>query len=309
MKKEKEKEKEDKPMTTSNSRLGKGLTSIFGTDVSQMLDDIQNGQARTEQQEQTRLPVGEIRPNPYQPRKIFDQAALEDLASSIRIHGVFTPILVRKSIHGYDLIAGERRLRASKMAGMSDIPAIIVDFDEKQMMEISLLENIQRENLNVIEEAKAYEQLIHSFHYTQEQAANQVGKSREHVTNLLRLLKLPEDVQTYVVEKKLSMGHVRALLGLKDQDQMRKIARQAIDQGWSVRKVEQAVRDLNAREKEGQNPVPDPMDNIFIRQAHQQIEDFFQAPVKIKPNSIQIHYDGDQDLTRILEKLNLIEQE
>lgn len=172
---------------SSTPGLGKGLTNIFGQDVSRILDDIQNAGTAEGVSQQTNLPVSEIRPNPYQPRKIFEQSALEELADSIRQHGVFTPILVRKSIHGYDLIAGERRLRASKMAGRAEIPAIIVDFDEQQMMEISLLENIQREDLNVIEEARAYNELIKNLHYTQEQLAARVGKSREHITNLLRL--------------------------------------------------------------------------------------------------------------------------
>ena len=199
----------------NNARLGKGLSSIFGQDVSKVLDDIQNGDMEVERQEQSKIPVDEIRPNPYQPRKVFNDEALKELSSSIKQHGVFTPILVKKSIQGYDLIAGERRLRASKLAGLKDIPAIIVDFDDQEMMEIALLENIQREDLNVIEEAKAYEKLIQRLGYTQEQLAHRVGKSREHITNLLRLLKLPEDVQEYVVSKQLSMGHVRALLGLK----------------------------------------------------------------------------------------------
>ena len=229
----------------NNARLGKGLSSIFGQDVSKVLDDIQNGDMEVERQEQSKIPVDEIRPNPYQPRKVFNDEALKELSSSIKQHGVFTPILVKKSIQGYDLIAGERRLRASKLAGLKDIPAIIVDFDDQEMMEIALLENIQREDLNVIEEAKAYEKLIQRLNYTQEQLAHRVGKSREHITNLLRLLKLPEDVQEYVVNKQLSMGHVRALLGLKTEAGMRKVAKQAIDQGLSVRKVEQIVKDIN----------------------------------------------------------------
>lgn len=295
---------------SSSSRLGKGLSTIFGTDVSQMLDDIQNGQIETGVSEQIRIPVADIRPNPYQPRKIFDEGALEDLASSIKTHGVFTPILVRKSVRGYDLIAGERRLRASKLAGQINIPAIVVDFDDQQMMEISLLENIQRENLNVIEEARAYDQLIKTYHYTQEQVSSRVGKSREHVTNLLRLLRLPEDVQQYVVEKKLSMGHVRALLGAGEPALMRKLATQAIEEGWSVRKMEQAVREAVQKKKHPLTPVitqSDPMDNIYVQEAHRQLEDFFQTPVKIKPNSIQIHFEDENDLTRILEKLSLIE--
>ena len=194
----------------NNARLGKGLSSIFGQDVSKVLDDIQNGDMEVESQQQSKIPVNEIRPNPYQPRKVFNDEALKELSSSIKQHGVFTPILVKKSIQGYDLIAGERRLRASKLAGLENIPAIIVDFDDQEMMEIALLENIQREDLNVIEEAKAYEKLIQRLGYTQEQLAHRVGKSREHITNLLRLLKLPEDVQEYVVNKQLSMGHVRS---------------------------------------------------------------------------------------------------
>lgn len=291
----------------SNARLGKGLSSIFGTDVTQMLDDIQNGQTQTENQQQIRIPVSEIRPNPYQPRKVFDESALEDLASSIRQHGVFTPILVKQSIHGYDLIAGERRLRASKLAGCHDIPAIVVDFDDQQMMEISLLENIQRENLNVIEEARAYDQLMHTFGYRQEQVASRVGKSREHVANLLRLLRLPDEVQKYVVDKKLSMGHVRALLSLKDVTAMHRLAQSAIEQGWSVRKMEQAVRDvLNKADKPA---VPALEENLFVKDASRQLQDYFQSPVKIKGNTIQIHFDSDNDLTRILEKLSLTEQE
>ena len=192
----------------NNARLGKGLSSIFGQDVSKVLDDIQNGDMEVESQEQSKIPIDEIRPNPYQPRKVFDEDALKELSSSIKQHGVFTPILVKKSIQGYDLIAGERRLRASKLAGLKDIPAIIVDFDDQEMMEIALLENIQREDLNVIEEAKAYEKLIQRLNYTQEQLAHRVGKSREHITNLLRLLKLPEDVQEYVVNKQLDRKSV-----------------------------------------------------------------------------------------------------
>ena len=235
--------------TRDTNRLGKGLNSIFGQDVSKVLEDIQNGDVKTEKQEQTKINIDQIRPNPYQPRKVFDDTALQELSQSIKQHGVFTPILVKKSIQGYDLIAGERRLRASKLAGMSDIPAIIVDLNDQEMMEIALLENIQRENLNGIEEAKAYEQLIQRLNYTQEQLANRVGKSREHITNTLRLLKLPEDVQEYVVQKKLSMGHVRALISLKDENMIRKIAKQAIDQGLSVRKIEQLVKDLQHKKE------------------------------------------------------------
>lgn len=288
----------------NNARLGKGLSSIFGQDVSKVLDDIQNGDMEVESQQQSKIPVNEIRPNPYQPRKVFNDEALKELSSSIKQHGVFTPILVKKSIQGYDLIAGERRLRASKLAGLENIPAIIVDFDDQEMMEIALLENIQREDLNVIEEAKAYEKLIQRLGYTQEQLAHRVGKSREHITNLLRLLKLPEDVQEYVVNKQLSMGHVRALLGLKTESSMRKIAKHAIDQGLSVRKVEQIVKDTNNKKT-----VEKPKEDIYVKAAKEKLQEYFQTSVSISKNSISIHYENKEDLNRILELLNLVEEE
>lgn len=288
----------------NNARLGKGLSSIFGQDVSKVLDDIQNGDMEVERQEQSKIPVDEIRPNPYQPRKVFNDEALKELSSSIKQHGVFTPILVKKSIQGYDLIAGERRLRASMLAGLKDISAIIVDFDDQEMMEIALLENIQREDLNVIEEAKAYEKLIQRLGYTQEQLAHRVGKSREHITNLLRLLKLPEDVQEYVVSKQLSMGHVRALLGLKTEASMRKVAKQAIDQGLSVRKVEQIVKDTNNKKT-----IEKPKEDIYVKAAKEKLQEFFQTSVSISKNAISIHYENKEDLNRILELLNLVEEE
>ena len=292
----------------STSRLGKGLTTIFGQDVSKVLDDIQNGEIDTVVQDQMQIPVNEIRPNPYQPRKVFDDAALQELKVSIEQHGVFTPILVKKSIAGYDLITGERRLRATKLAGLSTIPAIIVQFDDQEMMEIALLENIQREDLNVIEEAKAYEQLIHKLDYTQEQLAKRVGKSREHITNLLRLLRLPEDVQQLAIDKQLSMGHLRALLSLKNEEDMRRIAKMAIDQGLSVRKVEQLVKESAQKKPKAPAAIPY-QENLFVKDAQRPMEEFFQTNVKIANHNITIHFESDSDLTRILEILELMEKE
>lgn len=284
-----------------SSRLGRGLDSLFGQEnVTKILDDIENN---NEGQEQLMLPVDQIRPNPYQPRKVFDKDALQELSESIQQHGVFTPILVKKSISGYELVTGERRLRASKMAGLDTIPAILVDFDDQQMMEIALLENVQREDLNIIEEAKAYDQLIKRLNYTQEQLAHRIGKSREHITNTLRLLKLPEDVQNYVVAKQLSMGHVRALLGLKDEDMMRKVARQAIAQGMSVRKVEQLVKSINGKKVE-KSKEP----SLFVKETKKQLEEYFQTSVSISQHSVSIHYENEDDLNRLLDKLGLIEK-
>ena len=283
-----------------SSRLGRGLDSLFGQqNVTDILEDIENGK---DQRSQLMIPVSEIRPNPYQPRKIFNKEALEELSLSIQQHGVFTPILVKKSISGYELITGERRWRASKMADLEEIPAIVVDFDDQQMMEVALLENVQREDLNVIEEAKAYEQLIQRLNYTQEQLAHRIGKSREHITNTLRLLRLPEEVQEKVTSKQLSMGHARALLGLKDEELMKKIAKQTIQQGLSVRKVEQLVKAQSQKKEE-----PKQEESVFVKDAKRKLEEYFQTSVHIGTHNISIHYENEEDLNRILELLNLVE--
>lgn len=284
-----------------SSRLGRGLDSLFGQqNVTDILEDIENGK---DQRSQLMIPVSEIRPNPYQPRKIFNKEALEELSLSIQQHGVFTPILVKKSISGYELITGERRWRASKMANLEKIPAIVVDFDDQQMMEVALLENVQREDLNVIEEAKAYEQLIQRLNYTQEQLAHRIGKSREHITNTLRLLRLPEEVQEKVTSKQLSMGHARALLGLKDEELMKKIAKQTIQQGLSVRKVEQLVKAQSQKKEE-----PKQEESVFVKDAKRKLEEYFQTSVHIGTHNISIHYENEEDLNRILELLNLVEE-
>ena len=284
-----------------SSRLGRGLDSLFGQqNVTDILEDIENGK---DQRSQLMIPVSEIRPNPFQPRKIFNKEALEELSLSIQQHGVFTPILVKKSISGYELITGERRWRASKMANLEEIPAIVVDFDDQQMMEVALLENVQREDLNVIEEAKAYEQLIQRLNYTQEQLAHRIGKSREHITNTLRLLRLPEEVQEKVTSKQLSMGHARALLGLKDEELMKKIAKQTIQQGLSVRKVEQLVKAQSQKKEE-----PKQEESVFVKDAKRKLEEYFQTSVHIGTHNISIHYENEEDLNRILELLNLVEE-
>ena len=176
----------------SEARLGKGLAAIFGEDVSDVLEDIQQGKSDTHVSGRFEVPVDQVRPNPYQPRKTFDEQRLKELAQSIQQHGVFTPILVKKSVGGYELIAGERRLRASKMAGLENIPAIEMEFDDQQMMEIALLENIQREDLNVIEEAKAYEKMIGKLGYTQEELAIKLNVTRQTISKWEKGLSVPD---------------------------------------------------------------------------------------------------------------------
>lgn len=289
------------------NKLGKGLeaaglTAIFGDNIDTLLDDIQNGKVETGSR--LEINVDEIKPNPYQPRKQFDEKKLQELADSIAIHGVFTPILVKKSIQGYELIAGERRLRASKLANQKTIPAILVDFDDEAMMEIALLENVQREDLNAIEEAQGYQKIIEKLNMTQEQLAKRIGKSREHVTNMLRLLKLPSEIQKMVLEGQLSMGHVRALLGVENEEDMILLAKQAIKEKLSVRKVEQLVKTLSQPKVKKKTEEKDP---VYEELSHR-LQDKFQTKVQVDPKQIVIQYHGVDDLNRILEILDCLDE-
>ncbi len=294
-----------------SKRLGKGLddleglAAIFGSDVNDVLDDIQKGHTKVEGvSDTTKLLVKEIKANPYQPRTNFDEQALQELKESIALHGVFTPILVKKAIKGYELIAGERRLRASKLAGLTEIPAMIVDFDDTQMMEIALLENIQRENLNAIEEAQALSNLLSKLSYTQEELAKRVGKSREYVANMLRLLKLPKIIQEYVVNKQLSMGHVRALLGLSSEETMILVAKKAIQEKMSVRAVEAYTKQLNepvVKVVKAKDHTYDGVMNLM--------QNKLQTQVKIEKQKITISFSDTNDLNRILEIMDCLEEE
>ena len=194
-------------MEQKKKALGRGLEELFSTEVLDFNTFESNIMETATADEIKEIPVSEIRPNPYQPRKTFNEDALKELSESIKNYGVFTPIIVKKSIKGYDLIAGERRLRASKLAGMETIPAIIKDFDDNQMREISLLENLQRENLTAIELAWAYKGIIDNLDIRQEDLAQKIGKSRSHITNTLGLLNLPDDVQNMILNGEISMGH------------------------------------------------------------------------------------------------------
>ena len=288
----------------SEARLGKGLAAIFGEDVSDVLEDIQQGKSDTHVSGRFEVAVDDVRPNPYQPRKTFDKARLQELADSIRQHGVFTPILVKRSLGGYELIAGERRLRACRIAGLKKIPAIEMEFDDQQMMEIALLENIQREDLNAIEEAKAYEKLIQKVGYTQEELARRIGKSREHVANMMRLLKLPARLQQHVTAHELSMGHVRALLSLEDETMMEEVAQKAIREQLSVRAVEKLVKSMvQPKPKKKEKPR-----DIHLEAVEHRLQDRFQTTVKVANGQIVICYSGDDDLNRILEMIGGLDE-
>ena len=287
----------------SNQKLGKGLGAIFGNDIDSVLDEISRGESEYKG-DSTNIKVAEIRPNPYQPRKQFDETGLTELADSIKEHGVFTPILVRKSINGYELIAGERRLRATKLANLEEIPAIVVDFDDRDMMEVSLLENIQREDLSPLDEAKAYEQLIKKLNYTQEELGKRVSKSRTYITNTMRLLKLPMRVQDLLNKGKLSYGHARALLAIEDEDLMIQLANKCIESNLTVRDIERLAR----QGKGPSAPRPKTTSDPYLNSVRRRIEDKFQTQVEVDNKKIAIYYGNTKDLNRILELLDCLDK-
>ena len=287
----------------AKKKLGKGLTEIFGDDIDNFLEEIDNG-STSATTGTAKIKISEIRPNPYQPRKEFDQAGLQELADSIKENGVFQPVLVRKSLSGYELVAGERRLRASKLAGLKEIPVIIKNFGDKEMMEISLLENIQRKDLTPIEEANAYEQLIKKLNYTQDQLAKRIGKSRANVTNLLRLLTLPNEVQKLVNDGKLSYGQARTLLALDSEDKIVDLAKRCVKEGLSVRELENLTRKPTSKKVKKSEPKKK---NPYIEDVRNRMQKKLGTKVEISDKAITIRYNNTRDLNRILDKLGMIE--
>ena len=236
-------------MEQKKKALGRGLEQLFSTEVLDFDTFENNVMESATESDVKEILIDEIRTNPYQPRKNFDEDALQELASSIKVHGVFQPIIVKKSIKGYDLVAGERRLRASKMAGLTTIPAIVKNFTDDEMREIALLENLQREDLTSIELAWAYKGLIDSLNITQDELANRIGKSRSHVTNTLGLLRLPSDVQDLVLENKISMGHARVLSKIEDDVKIKEMALKVISDNLSVRDLEKISNSKEIKRK------------------------------------------------------------
>ena len=289
-------------METKKRALGMGLEQLFNAenlDLDQMERTIYENSTNEEIVE---LKLDELRPNPYQPRKVFDDEALKELADSIKEHGVFQPIIVKKSIKGYEIIAGERRYRASKIAGLSTIPAIIRDFSDSQMMEIALLENLQRENLNAIEEALAYKSMIEKLNLTQDELSKRVGKSRSHITNILGLLRLPKEVQKQVIQGSITMGHARMLSKLEDNDKIIELANKIVNESLTVRDIE----DLGTEEKKKKPIVKRETSNEY-KYVEEMLRDKLDTKVKIKDNKIQISFTNNADLNRILEVLNVKE--
>lgn len=286
---------------SDKARLGKGLEAIFGENVNEVLEQIQQGAIEGFQGSRQNIPCQDVRSNPYQPRKQFDQEKLKELADSIKQHGVFTPILVRVTPNGYELIAGERRLRASIMANKLTIEAIILEFSDEQMMEISLIENIQREDLNIMEEAMAYQMMLERLALTQEALAKKVGKSREHIANTVRLNRLPNVIQAMILNQELTMGHARPLITLEKESDMIHWAKRIVKENLSVRMVEVLLKKPQIKPSKPK-AIPHLYDKVT-----QSLEDKFQTQIKINDSAITIQYKGWDDLNRILDILNVTE--
>ena len=283
--------------------LGMGLEQLFNSemlDFNQVEEKIVN---ETPKDEIVEINLNELMSNPYQPRKVFDDEALKELADSIKEHGVFQPIIVKKSVKGYNISAGDRRAKASLLAGKETIPAIIRDFSDDEMMQVALLENLQRENLSAIEEAKAYKSIIEQLRLTQEDLAKKLGKSRSHITNMLGLLRLPLTVQDMVLYGKISMGHARALSKLENHSQIEDLANKVVEENLSVRSLEELVASNDMKKTvEVKQKKSKPSEYKYAENA---IKDKLGTKVSISQNKIKISFVSPEDLNRILEILNI----
>jgi len=282
--------------TKKKGGLGRGIEALFEDEP----------QVENNDEEIQDISLSEIRPNPYQPRKNFDDKSLKELSDSIKENGVFQPIIIRKSVNGYEIIAGERRFRASKMAKKKTIPAIIRNFDESQMMEVAVLENLQREDLTPLEEAQAYEMLQKNLGLTQEEVSKRMGKSRPYIANYLRLLTLPNKTKHLLQHGDLSMGQARTLLGLKDKDKIDEVAKKVVKEGMPVRKVEALISSLNAKKPRKKTTHK----SAFIRASESQLSNKFGSSVNISETKkgkghLSINFGSVDELNKILDILGV----
>lgn len=297
-------------MTNNNkNRLNsKGLNKIFGEGINEVIKEIVNNDKLKETANKIRLV--EIFSNPHQPRKNFNEEKLTELAQSIKKYGLIQPIIVKKTNNGYYLVAGERRSRAAKLAGLTTIPAIIVDFNDQQMKEVALIENIQRVDLNSIEEANSYKELIELLGITQEELAQRIGKSRSHITNTIRLLNLPLEIQTLLLENTITMGQVKPLISLRvDKNELKNIITKIINLNLNARQVEKLVKKYSEKTFKIQNVTNEKKisKNTINEFLENKIMKKLGTKVVIDINQIIINYLGVKDLNRILELLGLID--
>ena len=287
--------------TIKRRALGMGLEELFNNEQLDLNKFEEKIITSTPSEEIVQLKISELRPNPYQPRKNFDQDKLNELAKSIKEHGVFQPIIVKKSIKGYEIIAGERRVKASQIAAKETVPAIIRNFTDEEMMEIALLENLQRENLNAIEEATAYQKLIDALNITQENLSIKLGKSRSYITNMLGLLSLPEEVKEMISKEKISMSHARVLSKIKDSDEVIKLANKIIEENLNVRDIEKLSQNPKIEKK---HKIMNKGNNSKYSYIENELSEKFGTKVRIKNNKLFISFVNDNDLNRILEIFN-----
>ena len=292
-------------MSARKSGLGKGLDSLITDKVSQRQE---NEGKQGEGKAELYLKISEVEPNREQPRKVFDEDSLNELAESIRKHGILQPLLVARRDGYYEIIAGERRWRAAKIAGLKEVPVIVKNMTDREILEVSLIENIQREDLNPIEEARAYERLLTEFDLKQEELAERVAKSRTAVANSMRLLKLSNAVQDMIVQGKLTAGHARPLIGIENSEEQEKLARQIVDQKMSVREAEKFVK-KSQNIKNTSNQEQEDRENSYIYDNMQeQMKKILGTKVTVNrkkdhTGKIEIEYYSDDDLDRILEMI------
>jgi ParB family chromosome partitioning protein len=284
---------------SKDSGLGRGLGALLGEEVFE-----------TEQSSVTKLPIAKVQPNAAQPRKLFDQESLSDLADSIREHGILSPINVRLMASGYyQIISGERRWRAARQAGLDEVPVIVMEADDKEVMELGLIENLQREDLNAMEEALGYQALIQEYGMTQEEVANRVGKSRSAVANAVRLLALPEDLQAMVEDGRLSAGHARAVLSVTDATARSRLAEEIDKRGLSVREAEQLAAKLNAELSAPEEPETpkDPLAVDYAAIAARELGEQLGRKVKIsqgkRKGRLELEFYGVDDLNDLLDAM------
>ena len=290
-------------METGSKRkaLGRGLEQLFSNE-SLYVNPIEEIVENAQKDDIVEINLSELRSNPYQPRQTFDQEKLQELADSIKEFGVLEPIIVKKSVKGYEIVAGERRKKASELAGLEKIPAIIKDFSEEEMMQIALLENVQREDLNAIEEAEAYSKLLKMLNTTQEELGRRLGKSRSHITNMLGLLRLPEVVKKDVKDGNISVGHAKVLSKLESDEQILSLAKKIKDDNISVRELEGLVENPEYKRKKEIVKVKEPNNYGYVEEI---LTDTIGNKVKIKNKKIVIPFNSDKDLERILDILKI----
>ena len=263
---------------------------------------------KTKDEQIKQIDISDIKPNPYQPRKTFDENHLNDLADSIKQYGILQPIVLRKTVQGYYIVVGERRFRASKIAGLKYVSAIIKDLADEDMMELAVIENLQREDLNAIEEAESYQRLMTDLKITQQEVAKRLSKSRPYIANMLRLLHLPKKIADMVKDGRLTSAHGRTLLAIKDEQQMLRLAKRVVKEKWSVRYLENHVNELKNVSSKSETDKVDITKPKFIKQQERQLREQYGVKVDISikksVGKISFEFESQDDFVRIIEQLN-----